>query len=210
MLAECYRRLVVEHAEGQEFRDDATKLALEALEDHGNDPQTLVYAGGVLAATERIKSGLEAIRQSIELNPNSSSAYGRLGWTLYYIGEYIEAEAALHRAIRLSPRDSEAFLHFNGLGFICIELNKFKESISWAEKGLQQRPRSGPARRCKIIALALSGQVDEAKAFALESLSILPGLSISAAFTATAVVMRKDEVRLSRMLNALRQAGLPE
>lgn len=57
---------------------------------------------------ETYESCIRLSRQALELDPYLAEAHAGLGLSLYAAGEYVEAELALDRAIRLSPNLFEA------------------------------------------------------------------------------------------------------
>ncbi len=61
--------------------------------------------------------------QAIKLNPEGVAGHRDLGWALYNLGKYSEAEDPLRRAVALKPDDY--FTHYH-LGLVLTELGRLE------------------------------------------------------------------------------------
>src|ERR1035441_3591937 len=65
--------------------------------------------------------------EAIRRNPNDVKSYCGLGWALYNLGKYREAEEPLRRAAALNPDDY--YIHYH-LGLVLAGLNRLADSRS--------------------------------------------------------------------------------
>ena len=86
-------------------------------------------------------------------------------------------------------------------------IGKYDEAIFWAEKAVQQNPKSliGHVVLCSIYSSA--GRMEEARKEASEVLKINPKYSVSRAEKTNPL---KNQADKKRYFDALRKAGLPE
>ncbi len=80
----------------------------------------------------------ESHQEAIRLNPEDARGYCGLGWALYNLGKYSEAEEPLRRASTLNPDDYYTHYH---LGLILGELQRFPESEDELVRSIQNSNR---------------------------------------------------------------------
>ena len=82
-----------------------------------NDALAHEIMGGILNQTKRSEQGIAELEGALALDPNRAAAHGEIGLAKIFIGHPEEAEAHEREALRLSPRDSFAWLwlHFAGV-----------------------------------------------------------------------------------------------
>ena len=114
---------------------------------------------------------------------------------------------AIERARRLSPFDPYTFRCDHIIGLTHLAARRFEQAIEWADRALHDQPRSLPAMRTKVAALAHLGRVDAARAELSRVLAIDPKLTI-AGFREYAHFMAPEVFELH--VAGLRLAGLPE
>ena len=81
-----------------------------------NDALAHEIMGGILIETKRVDQGVAEFEQALALDPNLATAHGLMGLAKIFIGHPEETGAHENEALRLSPRDSFAWLwlHFAG------------------------------------------------------------------------------------------------
>ena len=72
--------------------------------------------GGILVETKRAEQGIAEFKRALALDPNLANAHGLIGLAKIFVGHPEETGAHENEALRLSPRDSFAWLwlHFAG------------------------------------------------------------------------------------------------
>ena len=66
--------------------------------------------GDILSQTNRPDQGIAELDRALTLDPNLATAQGDLGLAKILAGRFAETEAHENEAMRLSPRDSFAWL----------------------------------------------------------------------------------------------------
>ena len=67
--------------------------------------------GGILNQTKRSDQGIAELERALALDPNLATAHGDIGLAKILVGHPEETGAHENEALRLSPRDSFAWLH---------------------------------------------------------------------------------------------------
>jgi TolB-like protein len=81
-----------------------------ALSRRPNDALAHEILGGVLHQTKRPDQAIAELERALALDPNLAAAHGGIGLAKIFIGRARETEAHEDEALRLSPRDSFAWL----------------------------------------------------------------------------------------------------
>jgi tetratricopeptide (TPR) repeat protein len=150
---------------------------------------------------------VEMFGRALQLNPNSSFAWGLSASTYCFLGRPDEALERLRNAFRLSPFDRINFFFLTVAGLAEFIAGRYEEAAIWLGKARRENPRFVPMHRTRAACLALLGRDDEAKAAATELLAVHPRFHVSA-FVASYPLHRPDD--LDRFAKGLRLAGLPE
>ena len=66
--------------------------------------------GGILNQTNRSDQGIAEFERALALDPNLAAAHGDVGLAKIFVGHSEETGAHVNEALRLSPRDSFAWL----------------------------------------------------------------------------------------------------
>jgi TolB-like protein/class 3 adenylate cyclase len=186
----------------------SVRLARQALETAGDDPETMWQAAITLSFAGEAATAAAALDRAVVLNPNSSHAWVTRGFIYAMASQPEPAIEAFDRGLRLSPFDP--LNHFTSSGFAVAHFaaRRFEPAIEWADRALHVQPRSITAIRVKIVANAHLGRLDEARATLGRLLALDPGLTITryrALFTAPMAPALVD-----LYVTGLRLAGLPE
>ena len=88
----------------------------KVLSQRPNDALAHEIMGGILNQTHRSEQGIAELERALALDPNLATAHGDIGLAKMFVGRPEETEAHEKEALRLSPRDSFAWLwlHFEG------------------------------------------------------------------------------------------------
>jgi TolB-like protein/class 3 adenylate cyclase len=167
-----------------------------------NDPLAHEIMGGILNQTHRSEQGIAEFERALALDPNLATAHGDIGLAKIFVGRPEEAEAHEKEALRLSPRDSFAWLwlHFAGAAKMARGANE--EAVALFRRSIENN-RTIPLTHFFLAAgLANLDRLEEAQSEAKAGLALDPGFSIRRFGSGG----QADE----RLLDAMRKAGVPE
>jgi TolB-like protein/Tfp pilus assembly protein PilF len=195
----------VEHGEDARM---ALALSSRALELDPRDTLALSVAGHIEAFMRKdFKAAMEMYEQALAINPSSALAWGRSATTLAYMGDGEGAIERARHAMRLSPYDPFSFAFYTTLGTACLVVRRDDEAVAWLHKARRLNPGYRAALRLLTAALALAGEREEASALAAEFMQQHePTFSVKSFGSWYPL----QEPHLSRLLEGLRLAGLPD
>jgi tetratricopeptide (TPR) repeat protein len=123
-----FKAIEQEIADLTNLKDDVKKLV---------DKWKALQAGATLAPE------FNAEKPVVHADHIGASTFIEKGWSRLSLGDYVAAEAALKKAIELSPNDpqSEALL-----GWALMLQEKYDEALSWFQKVLVRDPANSLAR----------------------------------------------------------------
>jgi adenylate cyclase len=191
-------------------RDESQRLAEEfaqkalALDD--TYPGVYAALGGVHVLKGELDQAIANQEKAVALGPSRSVYHVILAGSLRKVGRAEEAVALIKRAMRLEPSYQPAYLV--NLGDAYTMLGRSEEAIEAYEEYLERRSRG---RSAGYVGLAVNhmwlGHEDEARRYASQLLEEEPKFTVSAYKTR---LRYKDTAYVTRLLDALRKAGLPE
>jgi tetratricopeptide (TPR) repeat protein len=139
-------------------------------------------------------------------------AHSYIGLGKILVGRAEETEAHIGEALRLSPRDTMAYLWMIFAGIAKNDLGNYEQAVAWFRRAIEAN-RNHPLLHFHMsAALAHLGRLDEARSAVTAGLALNPAFSISrirAAWTA----MSDDPTYLAQVepiLEGMRKAGVPE
>ncbi|MBL3588971.1 MAG: tetratricopeptide repeat protein [gamma proteobacterium endosymbiont of Lamellibrachia anaximandri] len=183
----------------------AAKFADTAADINPTVPQVHFVTGQVALFRGQHAKAIEATQRAIDYSPNYADAYALLAWIMSYAGQPNEALAVLESAIRLNPVIPASYSEI--LGEILFLQGNYSNAIASFERALQINPSHMRARMWLIVTLAQLGKLDEVQWQVAELMLLNSGFSL--ARLEYAFPFRDQSVR-NRLLQGLRQAGLPE
>jgi tetratricopeptide (TPR) repeat protein len=137
-------------------------------------------------------------------------AHSYIGHAKISIGRSEETEAHVAEALRLSPRDTMAYVWMAGAGCAKLYLGEDEAAAAWLRRAIESNRNQAIAQFWLAAALAFLGRADEAREAAQAGLALQPGFTVArfraAAATDNPVYMRQRE----RACEGMRKAGLPE
>jgi tetratricopeptide (TPR) repeat protein len=162
--------------------------------------------------TKRVIQGIAELEQALTLNHNSALAHALIGNAKYLHGRSIETEAHINEALRLSPRDTNAYLWFTWGAFAKLHLNLDNEALVWLRRGLDANRNYSLAHFHLAATLARLGELSEARAAVQAGLALDPSFTIRRYRDATNA--RSDNPTYlagrDRTIEGMRLAGVPE
>jgi tetratricopeptide (TPR) repeat protein len=126
--------------------DEAYRLVGHWLLEDPNDVLALVVCTFILRKARKLPEAFHIAKKVTELAPNDATSWINYGQICNELFRADDAERAYKRGLSVAKdRHSKSMLYTN-LSALCIDLGRFDEAHDAAEKSLEQKPESGPAR----------------------------------------------------------------
>ena len=189
-----------------EHLSQALEKAYKAIGLDPRDPIGLYHAGHVHSMLGQHDVAISKSEEAIALNPNDAFSRYFLGSALHAAGRSEDAIAHIDHAMRLSPRDVWLTGMLTSRAFVLFDLERYDEAFGWAQRArLSPNPRSMTFAIWTAVLMKL-GRQEEARAALKDLLAHAPGMSCAK--------YRENPFggpeAMGRLVDALREAGLPE
>jgi tetratricopeptide (TPR) repeat protein len=146
------------------------------------------------------------------LDRNLVHAHNLIGLGKIFIGRAEETEAHVAEAMRLSPRDTLAYLWMGVAGLAKLHLGSYEQAVAWLRRSVEAN-RNYPLTIFHLAAaLALLDRLDEAQSAVKAGLAVNPTFAISRV-RASRTARTDDPTYLAQLkpiFEGLRKAGVPE
>ena len=186
----------------------AVRAASTAVEIDPDDAFCLAVAGHVQGfVNKNLDAAVDMFDRALRQNENCAFAWGLSGPTYCFLGRPDEALARLRNAWRLSPFDPLNFFFWTVAGIAEFVAGRYDQAIGWLRKAERMNRRFAACHRTLTASLALSGDLDGARAAAENLLAVEPRFQVST-FASWYPLRRRDD--LDRLVRGLSLAGLPE
>ena len=183
--------------------------ALSSVPDHARGHMLL---GLVDIFTKRAAEGIAECEHALGLDRNLATAHSIIGIGKIFIGRAEETEAHVGEALRLSPRDTLAYIWMTNAGMAKLHLGSWEQAVAWCRRAIEANRNYPPAYFSLAAALAQLGRLDEAHSAVKAGLALNPAYAISRARAAWTA--RSDDptylAQLEPILDGMRKAGVPE
>ena len=174
----------------------------KVLSQRPDDALAHEIMGGILNQTRRSDQGIAEFERALALNPNLATAQGDIGLAKIFVGHPEETGAHEDEALRLSPRDSFAWLWLHFAGAAKMALGADEEAVALFRRSIENN-RNNPLTHFFLAAtLANLGRLEEAQSETKTGLVLDPGFSIRR--------FRNGNENSEDLLKAMRKAGVPE
>jgi TolB-like protein/class 3 adenylate cyclase len=183
--------------------------ALSSVSDHALGH---MYLGLVEMWTKRAVEGIAECEHALALDRNLAHAHSSIGFGKIFIGRAEETEAHIVEALRLSPRDTMAYIWMTNRGLAKLHLGSHEQAVAWFRRAIEANRNVPPAYFWLAAALTQLGRLDEARSALKAGLALNPAFSISRARAAW-TAMSDDPTYLAQLepiFEGLRKAGGPE
>jgi tetratricopeptide (TPR) repeat protein len=204
-------------AAGFLFSDDriarlavAETTLIKALSLVPNHAVAHAALGIVQTLTNRAAQGIAECERALALDRNLATAHTFIGLAKYPLGRAEETEAHILEALRISPRDIAAYQWMSTAGNAKLALNSYTDAAAWFRRCLEANRNIPLAHFLLAAALALLGELDQARAAAKAGSALNPGFTIR---TYRTYAMSDNPTYLAgreRIFEGLRLAGVPE
>ncbi len=185
----------------------ALTRALSTVPQHA---QAHMVLGVVQMFTNRAQQGIAECERALALDRNLADAHGCIGMGKYFAGRAEETEAHILDALRLSPRDVHAYRWMLFAGIAQGQLGADEEAVVWLRASIEANRNFPLAHFHLAEALALLGELDEARSTAQAGLALQPDFTLrryreNALSDSPAYLAGRD-----RSCEGMRMAGVPE
>jgi TolB-like protein/class 3 adenylate cyclase len=183
--------------------------ALSLVPDH---PRGHSVLGFFEISTRRAADGIAECEHALALDRNLANARALIGMAKIFIGRAEETEAHVVEALRLSPRDTLAYVWMSFVGLAKTQLGNWEQAVMWFRRAVEANRNLPQTHFSLAAALAQLGRPAEAHSAVKAGLALYPTFSISR-FRAALSAMSDDPTYLAELepvLEGLRKAGLPE
>jgi tetratricopeptide (TPR) repeat protein len=181
--------------------------ALSTLPNHAIAHGSL---GLLFICSNRAALGLRECEQALALDRNLAKAHGVLGLAKYILGRSEETEGHITEAIRLSPRDNQAFLWMHFVGMAKAQLQLYQEAVVWFRRGLEINRNHALTNFHLAASLVRLGELEQARAAVQAGLALNPGFTVRAIRESGWGDVPAYVARRERLVEAMRMAGAPE
>jgi len=188
----------------------AEAVLIRALSLAPNHARAHSVLGLVQSFTNRAVQGIAECERALALDRNLADAHGFIGLAKFFLGRSEETEAHIHEALRLSPRDNNAYRWFMFAGLAKLFLGADVEAAAWLRRSIEAN-RNHPVTHCYLAAaLALLGSLDEARAAAQAGLVLNPTFTLRRYRARVASDSMAYLAGRERVYEGMRIAGVPE
>ena len=115
--------------------------ALSSVPDHARGH---MWLGLVDILTKRAAEGIAECEHALALDRNLANAHAIIGFGKIFIGRAEETEAHVAEALRLSPRDTMAYVWMNFAGLAKLHLGSYEQAVAWFRRAIEAN-RNYPA-----------------------------------------------------------------
>ena len=206
LLAWCHEIIFVRAGFKQDNRIAAIRHARAAV-THGRDDATALSLGAfVIGIVEHDRAtALEAFERALTLSPSSAFARFMGGIVLALAGHAERAMEWAERGLRVSPIDRLSNIPHHVLAIGHFLQGQYDEAAHSARRAIQAKPEYSVSHGLLAAALAELGQVEAAKAAAMQVMTLQPSFSSHKYCAAVGMV----PALAKSLTEAWRQAGLP-
>jgi tetratricopeptide (TPR) repeat protein len=168
--------------------------------------------GFVEIVTKRVAEGIAECEHALQLDRNLASAHFAIGLAKVFIGRAEETEAHIAEALRLSPRDTMAYIWMTTAGSAKLHLGSYEQAVSWFRRAIEANRNFAHPQFVLGVALAQLARLEEARSAVGAGLALNPSFTIARARAAWAGM--SDDPRhiadYEPIYEGMRMAGVPE
>ncbi len=166
--------------------------------------------GCVHIYTNRAAGGIAKCEHALALDRNLAAAHAMIGLAIYCTGRAEETESHVLEALRLSPRDTNAYSWMAIAGVAKLCLGRDEEAAVWLLRSIDANRNHSNSHFFLAAAQAHLGRMSEAQATVQAGLALNPTFTIRR-FRAGALSDNPTHLaQRERVYDGMRKAGLPE
>jgi tetratricopeptide (TPR) repeat protein len=158
----------------------------------------------------RAVQGIAECERALAIDRNLAYAHAWIGLAKHFAGRNEETEGHVAEALRISPRDTRAFVWVHFVGAAKLNAGRDEEAVAWLNRSIELS--SGWPTPYLLLAAALAGldRLEEAREAVRVGLELNPSFTIgrfrSQTFSDNPAYLAGRE----RVYESMRKAGLPE
>jgi TolB-like protein/class 3 adenylate cyclase/Flp pilus assembly protein TadD len=160
--------------------------------------------------SNRVELGLVECERALAIDRNLATAHGWIGMGKFYMGRDEETEGHIREALRISPRDAYACAWMVFAAFAKLGERKDEEAVAWASRAIEASPGFMSSYFLLAAALVGLGRMTEARETVRAGLALNPAFTIARYRASPSSDNPRYLAGLARILDALRNAGVPE
>ena len=183
--------------------------ALSSVPDHAHGH---MWLGLVNIFTRRAVQGIAECEHALALDRNLASAGAAIGFGKILIGRAEETEAHIGEVLRLSPRDTTAYVSLTHEGLARNHLGSWEQAVAWCRRAIEANRNYPRAYFQLALALAQLDRLAEAHSAVKAGIAINPSFTVSRA-RVNWTALSDDPTYLAQLepiFDGLRKAGVPE
>ena len=169
-----------------------------------------VYLGGVQIYTNRVAQGIAECERALALDRNLVGAHAAIGVAKVFIGRGEETEAHINEALRLSPRDTYAYLWMFIAGQAKLVVSSDEGAVTILRRAIESNRNFPLTHFFLAAALAHLGRVNEARAAMQAGLALDPTFTIPRFRDSPPSDNPTYLAQRERICDGMRNAGVPE
>ncbi len=170
------------------------------------------WLGMTYTRSNRSALAIAEFDRALALDPNLAFGHAATGLAKLSLDHPDETEGHVREALRLSPRDSSAYVWELYAGFAHLLLADDAAAVLWFRRSIESN--SNPAQTHFVLAAALAhlGRLDEARSATRSGLMIDPNFTVRRFKVTTGSVSDNPTylAHMERVYDGLRKAGVPE
>src|SRR6516164_1380590 len=188
----------------------AEAILLKALSAAPQHALGHMLLGVVQMYSNRAAQGIAECQRALALDRNLANAHGFIGAAKFFLGRPAETATHINEALRLSPRDTNAFRWMQFAGNAHLHLGDYEAAVAWLSRGIEANRNYALMHFQLASALALRGSLDEARAAAQAGLALYAGFTIRRFRSGDVGDNPTYLAGRERISDGLRIAGVPE
>jgi TolB-like protein/class 3 adenylate cyclase/Flp pilus assembly protein TadD len=166
--------------------------------------------GFVQIQTNRAAQCIKECERALALDRNLARAHAMIGLAKTYIGRAEETEIHVREALRLSPRDTNAYIWITIAGFANLHLGKDEEAVSQFSHAIEMNRNRANTYFSLAAALAQLDRSEEARRAVQEGLALAPSFTMRQFSAGTPSDNPIFLVQRERFIEGMLKAGVPE
>jgi len=166
--------------------------------------------GLVQIQTNRAVQCMNECERALALDRNLARAHALIGLAKTYLGRAEETEAHVGEALRLSPRDTNAYIWFTIAGFANLHLGKDEDAVRQFSHAIEMNRNRANTYFSLAAALVKLDRLDEARRAVQAGLALAPSFTVRQYRAGTPSDNPIFLEQRERTIESMRRAGVPD
>jgi TolB-like protein/Tfp pilus assembly protein PilF len=187
--------------------ETALTKVLSLAPDH---PLAQMVLGAIYIYTNRAVEGIARCEHALALDRNLAFAHTYIGVAKVFIGRAEETESHVLDGLRLSPRDTFAYIWMLVAGLAKLYLGRDEEAVAWFRRAIEANRNIPILHFLLAAALAQLGRMSEARTTTEAGLALNPAFTLRRLRASVPSDNPTYLAQRERFYDGLRKAGVPE